>query len=319
MLQAKQIELNQLRLNLTENFNFEELQTLCFDLRIDYEMLPHRTKGELARELIVHLLYKRCLHKLLEHCQAERPHITWPMLTDTISQIISAETVQEIVESGQISHEESLLLQKLERFLRYDMIKKFAPASKSLLLNHLPTTELEAHTRVNRPGNVFDTLDMCYLRNSLATSFGVPNDALLILGKPEARKSFMLVELAQIVVESMETVLVHPTPMVFNLASWARKCQSIVSWIASELHTRYTIPEHISNNWISQNGFVILMKGFDELPKAMRTICKMAIVEFQMAYGLTRLAVAAPVNTPKNDRHIQPNIEHTSLQAVAFG
>ena len=46
--------LTQLRQNLAQHFNREELRTLCLDLGIEHENLPD-AKGSMAQELVAHL------------------------------------------------------------------------------------------------------------------------------------------------------------------------------------------------------------------------------------------------------------------------
>jgi len=41
--------------NLTDSFNDEDLRTLCFDVRVDYDSLPALGKAGKARELILAL------------------------------------------------------------------------------------------------------------------------------------------------------------------------------------------------------------------------------------------------------------------------
>jgi hypothetical protein len=51
--------------NLTESFSKSELQTLAFELRVDYENLPE-AKDDFARELIVYLQRRKRLQELIE-------------------------------------------------------------------------------------------------------------------------------------------------------------------------------------------------------------------------------------------------------------
>jgi formylglycine-generating enzyme required for sulfatase activity len=62
-----------LRLFLNERFSMEELRDLCADLRIDYEILPHSTKSELARELVMYCKRHDRVAELSELAQRLRP------------------------------------------------------------------------------------------------------------------------------------------------------------------------------------------------------------------------------------------------------
>lgn len=68
----------QLRENLITYFNLPELKDICFDMDVDYELLPeHGEKRGFVRELLAYLGRVGRLHELIQVCQAERPHIEW--------------------------------------------------------------------------------------------------------------------------------------------------------------------------------------------------------------------------------------------------
>jgi len=66
-----------LRKNITAYFSENEMQTLCFDLGIEYENLSGTTKEAKARELVIHCERNGSLLKLLKQCQRLRPHVEW--------------------------------------------------------------------------------------------------------------------------------------------------------------------------------------------------------------------------------------------------
>lgn len=67
--------LTRLRQNLTTCFNVSELQTLCFDLGVDYENLPSRGKDDLTRELVMYCQRHNLLPHLVDKCRALRPQV----------------------------------------------------------------------------------------------------------------------------------------------------------------------------------------------------------------------------------------------------
>ncbi len=67
--------LTRLRQVLIERFNEEELHTLCFDLALDYDMLPGKSKGGKARELLTYLDRRNRLSELIDLLRRERPDI----------------------------------------------------------------------------------------------------------------------------------------------------------------------------------------------------------------------------------------------------
>jgi hypothetical protein len=63
--------------NLTAFFSLDELQTLCFDLGIDFDDLPGTGKVNKARELIAFLERRGNLAKLVAEARRQRPVVNW--------------------------------------------------------------------------------------------------------------------------------------------------------------------------------------------------------------------------------------------------
>jgi hypothetical protein len=72
---AAPIDLMSLLKNITDSFSKEELHTIAFELRVDYENLPD-AKDSFARELIVYLQRRKRLHELIEVLRRERQGVT---------------------------------------------------------------------------------------------------------------------------------------------------------------------------------------------------------------------------------------------------
>ena len=80
------------RRNLVAAFDEAELHTLCFDIGIDYELLPGAHKGIKVVELISYCLRHGRLFDLLTYCAEARPHLfTKP---DSASRTHSIQTEQ---------------------------------------------------------------------------------------------------------------------------------------------------------------------------------------------------------------------------------
>jgi CheY-like chemotaxis protein len=62
---------------LCARFSEEELRTLCFYLRIDYDSLPGQGKESKARELIEFLERRGRIDELIQAGQKQRPDIPW--------------------------------------------------------------------------------------------------------------------------------------------------------------------------------------------------------------------------------------------------
>jgi hypothetical protein len=72
--------LTELRKQIVASMNDEELETLCFDLGVDYESLKGSGKEAKARELVLHCDRTSKLGELSELCRAMRPNLTWDEL-----------------------------------------------------------------------------------------------------------------------------------------------------------------------------------------------------------------------------------------------
>jgi hypothetical protein len=70
-------QLVELRREIVEHFNDEELRTLCFDIGADYESLPAQGKEGKARELIALQQRLGKLTELIAACRAARPNVKW--------------------------------------------------------------------------------------------------------------------------------------------------------------------------------------------------------------------------------------------------
>lgn len=75
-------EFNQDRLNelfhaFVEKFDEEELKTLCFSLRIDYDDLPANGKKNKTRELLSLLNRQSRITEIIEIGKTQRPNIDW--------------------------------------------------------------------------------------------------------------------------------------------------------------------------------------------------------------------------------------------------
>lgn len=67
----------QLRQKLDESFDIVELRTLCFDLGVDFENLPGRTKMEKGLELIAFMERTKRIDTLISFCRERRPNSIW--------------------------------------------------------------------------------------------------------------------------------------------------------------------------------------------------------------------------------------------------
>ena len=76
----------ELRQNLTERFNRDELRTLCFDLGIEHENLPE-AKDSMARELVACCEQTGSISALVAKCKELRPDVSWDDMPDAARKV----------------------------------------------------------------------------------------------------------------------------------------------------------------------------------------------------------------------------------------
>ena len=79
-IKPEQIDLPQLRNLILRHFDENELEDLCFDLRIDYEELAGDEKRRKTRNFINKMERENRLLELLNLCTTRRPHVDWSTL-----------------------------------------------------------------------------------------------------------------------------------------------------------------------------------------------------------------------------------------------
>ncbi|MEZ4736626.1 MAG: NACHT domain-containing protein [Caldilineaceae bacterium] len=122
--------------------------------------------------------------------------------------------------------------------------------------------------------------------------FDQMNGLLLILGEPGSGKTTMLLELADELLRRAESDLTHPTPVVFNLSSWAEKRQPLAEWLIEELRTKYNISRKVAQQWIAEDELLPLLDGLDEVRQENREDCVKAINQFRQEH-LVPLAICS--------------------------
>lgn len=91
------LDLAALRRILIQHFNLSEIQTLCFDLRIDYENLPGTTLDDKGRELIAYAQRDERMADLLAECRRQRATVDWPQLRPAPPPAAEAASPEELL------------------------------------------------------------------------------------------------------------------------------------------------------------------------------------------------------------------------------
>ena len=106
---------------------------------------------------------------------------------------------------------------------------------------------------------------------------------LLILGTPGSGKSVLLLQLAErLLGEINNQGKPYAVPIVFNLSSFAVKCQSLNEWLIEELQRPvYGVSKKLAWQWVNNTDKLIyLLDGLDEVAPAHRDACVAAINNF---------------------------------------
>lgn len=78
------VNLTKLRNIINSRFNNEELQTLCFDLQIDYDNLGGKEKESKIREFVAYLERQGDILNLIKVISKVRPNISWEEIVEEI-------------------------------------------------------------------------------------------------------------------------------------------------------------------------------------------------------------------------------------------
>ena len=117
--------------------------------------------------------------------------------------------------------------------------------------------------------------------------------ALLVLGEPGSGKTVLLLRLAQRLAGAAEVDETQPLPVVFNLASWARRGAALEDWLAERLVVDYQVPAGVAAAWARDERVLPLLDGLDEVPEDRRGACAAAIDRFREAHGFLPMAVTS--------------------------
>jgi DNA-binding XRE family transcriptional regulator/Cdc6-like AAA superfamily ATPase len=122
--------------------------------------------------------------------------------------------------------------------------------------------------------------------------------ALLILGAAGSGKTFLLLELADELINRAKQDENHPIPFILNLSSWAlgRSRLPLKQWIINELSDKYKITSEISKALIANNQLLPLLDGLDETAYAHRAACIDAINSFHHDHSLLPIVVCSRID-----------------------
>jgi hypothetical protein len=202
--------------------------------------------------------------------------------------------------SGPISKErrkQLILLEKVRSFWVQGVLEKAAPNGDSLRPHFHLTSDsvVQPWDGILEPAVLVERLKGW---ESPLALYEQGDRSLLILGEPGAGKTMMLLSLAEALIKRAEQEPSLPIPVVLNLVTWVKGPWvkgrgSLESWAVEELAAKYMIPRRIGREWLADDDLILLLDGFDDVPKRWRRRCALAINAFRSAHGLCGIAVCS--------------------------
>lgn len=154
----KRIEtLNKLREILLIYFNASELQTLCFEVGVDYDSIATQTKDDTARELIYYLERRDRIEDLLLAGAKARPNVDWEGLSLAWSESrleFDMERLKQKIEQTDQTRREKRIRQQVVNLRPLDIMHRFKDRIRefSTLQNHVADATVRLVSVVGRGG-----------------------------------------------------------------------------------------------------------------------------------------------------------------------
>jgi len=130
---------------------------------------------------------------------------------------------------------------------------------------------------------------------SIIQAYDDAGQGLLILGAPGAGKTTLLLDLARELLIRAECDSTQPIPVILNLSSWTSKKPPFATWLIDQLQLVYSVSFRLSQVWIEQNHWLLLLDGLDEVEAGARADCIEAINIYRVEH-FTPLVVCSRSN-----------------------
>jgi NACHT domain len=127
-------------------------------------------------------------------------------------------------------------------------------------------------------------------------TFDRADQALLILGRPGAGKTMLLLSLTRELLGRASADSDHPLPVLLNLSSWAGRRLTLDEWLLDQLADVYEIPRRFGQAWLDDEQLLPLLDGLDAVPAEYRDECVEAINVFREEHGALPMAVTSRVD-----------------------
>lgn len=196
------------------------------------------------------------------------------------SQLVSIHSpVEEPVRK--LDDDRSRMIERVKRFWVDGLLN---PAQDELFIQQLP---LEV-----KPGSGHPLpMSADRAQTTISEIFDSYRHDLLIRGAPGAGKTYLLVELAQELLERATLDPNAPIPVILNLAFWDKSQTPFQVWIQRELQLRYQVPARLAQSWLEEGLILPLLDGFDETQPADYTACVAEIRQYRSEGWLSGMVI----------------------------
>ena len=181
-------------------------------------------------------------------------------------------TTQEPIEQNRVTFIQTLHLE-YKRQLNH-MLQRVAMAAVGL---HKDTDIIRSSLPLVLHGSSGTVEESHPSYTSIIQAYGDAGQRLLILGEAGAGKTTLLLELADELLMRAEGDTTLPIPVILNLCSWASQKSPLENWLIDQLQVTYHVPSRVSQTWLEQNSWLLLLDGLDEVEEASRPACIEAI------------------------------------------
>jgi hypothetical protein len=287
-------ELVNLRQFIINHYDLEEVRTLCFDLRVNYDELGGEGVSAKVRELLLWVGRRHQLDQLINRLHQTRPDsfdLVDPSTPLTFLDKLYAQ-MPSIMADGQRPRNEQILLDKVRTFWIEGVLEKSLHGAALIELGkdvRPDAVDYPWEMIIRSPNSNPKPLSP---EKQISDVFDDLGSALLILGEPGSGKTTMLLDLARVKMLKADYDLSQPIPVVFNLSSWLGEI-SITKWLVDELTEKYLIPRKVGNVWIENDRLLLLLDGLDEVKKEHQGKCIEAINQFRQEHGLGQIAICS--------------------------
>ena len=141
-----------------------------------------------------------------------------------------------------------------------------------------------------------------YSLQNLIDIYSDSHGSILVLGKPGAGKTIVMLELVRHFLENEPQYGITPSPIVLNASSW-RNGKSFLFWIIAELEEHYLLPEEFAMALIEEKMLLFFIDGLDELSEEYILAFIQEVNSFIKQYPLVGLSVFSRSSRYRAQQH----------------